>query len=110
MNTGIDICENNRIKQAIDKNNGFLTRVYSEREIIEIKKKKIYWQTASGKFAAKEAFIKASGLTKTPLASIEVLKDNENRPHIFLNGERHAAAVSISHESEYSVAMVIINE
>jgi len=110
MNAGIDICENNRIKKAIDENEGFLTRVYSKKEILEIKKKKNYWHTASGKFAAKEAFIKATGLKESPLASIEVLKDSDNRPYIWFNGERHSAVVSISHEREYSVAMVIINE
>jgi holo-[acyl-carrier protein] synthase len=110
MKAGIDICENYRIKDAIDNTNGFLQRVYSADEIKEIMKKKAYWQTAAGKFAAKEAFIKASGHTNANLSSIEILKDELNKPYIFFNGVRHSAIVSISHERKYAVAMVIINE
>lgn len=109
MKVGIDICENIRIKEAIDKNDKFLSRVYSSREIIEIRKKKCYWNTAAGKFAAKEAFIKASGFKDADLYKIEILKDENEKPYIFFNGERFSS-VSISHEREYSVAMVIINE
>jgi holo-[acyl-carrier-protein] synthase len=61
----------------------------------------------AGRFAAKEAFIKA--LRKAPLpnlSTIEVLHEKDGAPYILFKKNRYH--VSISHDGEYAVAMVII--
>ncbi|MEN9819569.1 MAG: hypothetical protein RL379_347 [Bacillota bacterium] len=61
----------------------------------------------AGRFAAKEAFIKAyRKLPIPPLMEIEVLHEDDGAPFILFKKVRHH--VSISHDGEYVVAMVII--
>lgn len=79
----------------------------------------------AGKWAAKEAFIKAWSLSllgappvlaaeEVNFADIEVLPDQWQRPHIYLRGTIgqlcpwDEANVSISHDGEYAIAMVTV--
>lgn len=52
--TGIDITEIERIKMNLECE-GFLERIYSDRELEYLKSRKFNPQTAAGMFAAKEA-------------------------------------------------------
>lgn len=64
-------------------------------------------QYLAGRFAAKEAFIKAYRIPPLPdLATIAVLADDQDIPYILFQDTRYE--VSISHDGEYAIAMVII--
>ncbi len=66
-------------------------------------------QYLAGRFAAKEAFIKAFRQVKFPaLSAIEVLSESDGAPFIVFKKKKFL--VSISHDGEYAVAMVIIEK
>jgi len=66
-------------------------------------------QYLAGRFAAKEAFIKAYRSPITPTFSeIEVLTENDGAPFILFHKQK--INLSISHDGEYAVAMVIIEK
>ncbi len=101
MHIGCDIVKNERLK---NKNNRFIEFVLTEKE------KKEYIQRGlmylCGCFAAKEAIMKALPNTKDlNFLDIEILTDN--------NGFLYCAnisniKISISYETEYTIAYVII--
>ena len=61
----------------------------------------------AGRFAGKEAFIKAYRQSPLPdLSTIEVLHREDGSP--FIQFQENTYQVSISHDGEYVIAMVII--
>lgn len=59
---GIDLCEIARIERAMEKNDGFLKKYYSDEERSYIESRgQSGAQSAAAMFAAKEAFLKAIG-------------------------------------------------
>ncbi|WP_457621658.1 holo-ACP synthase [Persephonella sp.] len=119
--TGIDIVENKRIEKALKKfGETFLRRVFTEKEIEYCKNKKIIVECLSGRFAAKEAFIKAyyqAFGSKPAYKDIEITGKQGEPAEILLHhrttGKNPSLSpenitLSISHEKKYSVAVVII--
>ncbi len=114
---GVDIVEVARVARAVE-NIAFCTRFFSERENEYFKRKNYNPETVAGNFAAKEAFSKAlgTGLSGFNLKDVEVLRNNKNAPYIALSTELERvlegarAMVSISHEKEYAIAYVVIEE
>lgn len=72
----------------------------------------------AGRFAAKEAVIKALGVQHIGFTDIEILNDEHGRPYISslarlldIIGLKSAKIhVSISHEREYAVGMAILED
>jgi holo-[acyl-carrier protein] synthase len=100
---GIDIVELKRIENVLKKHGDkFVNRILSESE------KKIYFsrknkiEFLAGRFAAKEAFIKAN--ESLPFNEIEILNDKNGKPYI---KGFESYKVSISHEKKYAVAAVV---
>ncbi len=85
---GADIIEVERIKSAIKKNSGFLTRVYTENEIKYCRKKnRGRYPSFAARFAAKEAVAKslAEGVSKNiSLNEIELANTRTGAPYIKL--------------------------
>lgn len=117
---GIDIVEVKRVAEKVMKNNGFREKVFSREEIACCEGETSKEQGYAGRFAAKEAFLKATGeglrLTHD-LHLIEVLPDSAGKPFIKLNGDLETYCiqrnwtsihVSISHIKETATAVVII--
>ena len=104
---GIDIVEVSRI-EALEQRHGehFLRRVFTDGEITYAQSKRRSSETLAGRFAAKEAFMKAFG-RRLPWREIEVLSGERGKPLIRYKGERYEG-VSISHEKAYAVAAVNI--
>ena len=103
MNIGIDIVENERLK---DKSNDFIDLVLTLQEKAEYKKRGNTY--LYGRFAAKEAIMKALPNTKElNFLDIEILTNPDGSPYVsnFSN-----IKVSISHEKNYTVAIAIITE
>src|SRR5271157_2195435 len=107
MMIGIDIVDVSRI-EALEQRHGehFLRRVFTDWEIAYAHGKRRSSETFAGRFAAKEAFMKALG-RRLPWRDIEVLSGERGRPLICYNGERYES-VSISHEKSYAVAAVTL--
>ncbi len=61
-----------------------------------------------GRYAAKEAFLKANGkgLFEISFTDIEILNDESGAPHIYYQGKEEFD-VSLSHDGDYAVAIVI---
>jgi len=119
LGTGIDIIEIERIKKAINKNNKFLERIYTEKEIEYFKQKGYKAQTIAGNFAAKEAISKAfgTGIRGFNFKDMEILRNSLGKPVAKLYNELYELSekleiteiiLSISHSKDYAVANAII--
>jgi holo-[acyl-carrier protein] synthase len=110
---GIDIVSISRIDSIYEKyKNKFLDKIFTKNEINEAIEKGHFIQSISGKFAAKEAFIKANSFKTNTinLKEIEILTDKkDNKPYVYFKNtnETKKYFLSISHEIEYAVAIVI---
>lgn len=117
---GTDIVECLRIAQMIERHGElFLTRVFTEREIQYCSSRKAATQHYAGRWAAKEAVLKAMGTGWAKGISwrdIEVCNDEGGRPSILLDGaareicERrgvHEMLISISHCRSHATAYAL---
>ena len=117
---GIDIIEVERVMEKVNRDSGFRDKVFSPGEIAYCSTKKDGGQHYAARFAAKEAFLKATGLGLTlghQLRDIEVVMDAVGKPAIQLHGSfaAHAATqrwrtihLSMSHVQASACAVVII--
>jgi|SRR5690625_2732535 len=111
---GIDIIEIQRIKRAVHKNNRFINRILTSNEqemfnTFTSEKRKL--EFLAGRFAAKEAFAKATaqGIGTLSFQHIEILSKRNGAPKMTVEGyEREEIFISISHSEQYAVAQVII--
>ena len=105
---GVDICRCSRFE---GKERRFLERIFSPEELAVSRKN----EYLASRFAAKEAFSKAlgTGIKGFSLTEITVREDELGKPYFHLEGKASALAsglsfhLSISHEEEYAVAMVV---
>jgi holo-[acyl-carrier protein] synthase len=119
---GVDIVDNKRFKNLI-KDNRFINRIYSKKEISASKKKLNKINFFSNRFAAKESFAKALGTgfrNKLNFKDIEIVNDNLGKPFYLINNKikqiikknkkiaNFELFLSISDEKDYSVAFTII--
>jgi holo-[acyl-carrier protein] synthase len=112
---GIDIVRIDRIEKLYTSyGERFLKKIFHENEIKEAMEKGHFIQSIAGKFAAKEAFIKATtSLFNQSISFLDILVlcDSNNKPTI-KNTENSVLSfpcqfhVSISHEKEYAVSVV----
>lgn len=115
---GVDIIEISRIKEAIEKNNRFLTKIFTPGEIDYYQAKGSKYETLAGNFAAKEAVAKVfgTGIRDFDWKDIEVLRDPLGRPLVKLHNNAKVVSqrnniaeihISISHCKTYAVANAI---
>ncbi len=120
IGTGIDIIDVKRFKIQYEKENiHFFEKIFTEKELSHLNKKKGYINLA-GKFSAKEAFFKALGTGKiNPFRwkDVEVLSGHRGKPALKIMGETAKYLkkfgnvkihLSISHIDEIATAIVII--
>jgi holo-[acyl-carrier protein] synthase len=114
--TGVDIIEIERmasVKPTIRTR--FLERVFTSRELTECGGLD---SSLAGRFAAKEAVVKALGTGIGPITwqEIEILRGQSGAPMLYLHGKAQKTAdhlgietwsVSISHSRTYAVAMAV---
>ena len=99
MNIGCDIVENKRFK---NKDKRFIELVLTKKEIEEYKVKGLNY--LCGRFAAKEAIMKALPITKKlNFLDFEILNDKNGKPICNLKN----VAISISHEKNYTIATAL---
>jgi len=117
---GLDIVEVERIRKDIAQyGDKFINRILSEKEIESYDKRFDKDLFLAGRFAAKEAIIKALGKFLTdrpPYTDLQVLNDNTGQPYFKLTDEillklkKTVILLSISHEKNYAAAVVVISE
>lgn len=114
---GTDIVQCQRIATMIEKHGDtFLNRVYTNREIDYCGGRKSCIQHYSGRWAAKEAILKALGTgwaRGVQWTDIEVVNDGGGKPSVNIGGEAHVLCqrmgikevlISISHCNDYATA------
>lgn len=114
---GVDLCEIERIERAIARHPTFRDRVFTPEEIAYCDSKSRPAESYAGRFAAREATIKAlGGYRGRRWLDISVTRDPTGAPAIRLDGnaKRRADAlgisavlISFSHERSNAVAFAI---
>ena len=116
---GNDIIEIERVEKAISKE-GFIAKVYTQREIENIVKRGNRTETYAGIFSAKEAVSKAigTGVREFALTDLEILNDDLGKPYVIVSDklkkiiqrkkENYQIEIAISHSKKYATAMAII--
>ena len=110
--TGIDIIEVDRIAKAIERwGENFLNHVFTDEEIVYAKKHRYPSQRFAGRFAAKEAVLKAFGKNShLNWKDISITNDEDGKPicHFSDKNFKKQILISISHTPNYAVASAII--
>ena len=124
LGIGVDIVQNSRIKKSIT-NEKSLLRIFTNDEINKSKKTKNKTAFFSKRFAAKEAFSKALGIgfrETLNFKDISITNNKNGKPSIKINNKLYNlinkkfktkkinVLLSISDESEHSIAFVILEK
>jgi holo-[acyl-carrier protein] synthase len=116
---GIDLVPVEKIAESVESE-AFRQRVFTPAEIEACRGIYNAAERYAGKFAAKEAFMKAVGRgirQEVWFSQIEVLSSETGAPYILVHGEAERALqaleaktvhVSISHTREAAIAIVIV--
>ena len=126
LSVGVDMVEVGRIRKALEDSRigrRFRDRVFTEREIRYCEKKRRgRYESYAGRFAAKEAVMKALGRgwgSKVCWLDIEILPARGGRPEITLHNRTSALAeqigirrfsLSITHTEHHGLAHVIAQD
>ena len=106
---GVDIVSVKRIEDIYKKfGEVFLHKIFLEKEIEEINKitnQKRKLEKIAGKFAAKEAVIKALKGTNMQFKNIEIISDEAGIPSCRIEGMK--VEISISHERDFAIAVAL---
>lgn len=117
---GTDLVEIERIKRSLSKGDAFKRLVFHPDEITYCDAQGRPEENYAGRFAVKEAFLKAIGTgwrNKTKLNEIVVRNDENGQPKLYIEGETRVTLgkvsdykrhISISHTDQSAVAIVIL--
>lgn len=116
---GVDITTVSRIKKSME-NPRFALFVFGEKEREMFCGQNPKYPSLAANFAAKEAFAKAlgSGVRGFGLNEVEVLRDDAGAPYFAFSGRAleivlaggYTAQVSLSHEGDTAIAMVLLEK
>ena len=122
LGIGVDLIKNKRINLLI-KNQNFIKRTFSKKEISLSKKRINKVNYFAKRFAAKESLSKSLGTgirENLNFKDIEILNDKYGKPYYLINKKINALILkrfkikkynlflSISDEKDYSIAFTII--
>lgn len=123
LGMGTDLAEVDRIEQSVKRyGNRFLERVYSDFERSYSMRKKNYAERLAGRFAAKEAGMKAIGTgwrRGVTWKDFEVVNEPGGKPTLKLSGAAAQIAermgvkrvsLSITHTAAIAMAVVILED
>ena len=121
LGTGVDLAEVGRIRDAIERyGDRFIRHIYTDAEIAYVERKANKFERYAGRFAAKEAGMKAIGTgwkRGVRWQDFEVSNLPSGRPTLRLHGEAERIAgkmgvtsisLSITHTAELGMAHVIL--
>ena len=117
---GVDLAEVDRIQGAIERHGEvFLRRIFTTREREYCERFKNKYERYAGRFAAKEAAMKALGTgwrRGVKWVDLEVVRETSGRPTLSISGEAakiaqqigvKSVALSITHTESQALAQVI---
>ena len=113
---GVDIVDIDRIKSSIEKyQDKFLSKVFNKEEQDYCNSKSNPFIHFSGRFAAKEAVMKAifcsKKLSSIGFRDILIINDKNGVPIVFIHGHPEKSInISISHTNNQAVAFAILKE
>ena len=120
---GVDIIEIERVRQAIQNNKNFLSKLFTEKEIDYFISRKMNSEVIAGNFAAKEAVSKAlgTGIRGFSFKDIEILRNELGKPEVILhngaklignklirNNNSLKIHLSISHNNSSAIAYSVL--
>ncbi len=120
---GVDIIEIERVRQSIQNNKNFLSKLFTEREIDYFISRNMNSEVIAGNFAAKEAVSKAlgTGIRGFSFKDIEILRNELGKPEVILHnganlignklvGNNNSLRVhlSISHNNSSAIAYSVL--
>ncbi|MCX7988521.1 MAG: holo-ACP synthase [Thermodesulfovibrio sp.] len=110
---GIDIVSNERIRNLYERfGEKFLRKIFTENEINYCFNYSDPIPHLAGRFAAKEAVIKALGKPEgLTLKNIEIINNKKGMPQVLLRkrlDENFNFLITISHEKTHTVAFAIL--
>jgi holo-[acyl-carrier protein] synthase len=118
---GLDLVKIDRLRGIAERWRArFLDRLYTEAERRDCMKKAAPYASLAGRFAAKEAVLKALGTGWTDGVSwhdIQVVNDRSGRPRATVSGRvktlmKRAGVttihISLSHDTDYAVAQAVL--
>lgn len=119
---GTDLIEVERVEKQLTKDHGFKERVFTPAEITYCDSKHHRAQHYAGRFAAKEAFMKALGTgwqEGVSFQDIEIVTAPNGKPELKIHGKTKEIMdskyiqnmfVSLSHLSSFAMAIVILEQ
>jgi len=116
---GSDIIEIDRIKQAMEKSDKFMDKVFSPEEQEYLASRNARPEYIAGRFAAKEAVAKAlgTGFIGFGYRDIEIVRAESGKPEVILKNKADEIAsrygnyrvqLSISHGRDSAIAFAIL--
>ena len=120
---GVYIIEIERVRQAIQNNKNFLSKLFTEREIDYFISRNMNSEVIAGNFAAKEAVSKAlgTGIRGFSFKDIEILRNELGKPEVILhnganlignklveNNNSLRVHLSISHNNSSAIAYSVL--
>jgi holo-[acyl-carrier protein] synthase len=110
---GCDVVDVSRLAAAIDRQPGFLARVFTDRELADARRGGVEpgspteRERLAARFAAKEATRKALGDLRLPFHDAEVRTGDDGAPHLHVRGAPSTLTCSLSHDGGVAMAVVI---
>jgi holo-[acyl-carrier protein] synthase len=119
IGVGVDIVEIRRIKEAVERNNNFLEKLFTDTELEYLNSRKLSPEYIAGRFAAKEAVSKAlgTGIRGFGFRDIEINRNELGKPIVVLKGKakliaeqfgKYSMHLSISHGEDSAVAYAVM--
>jgi len=116
---GVDIVEIRRIKDILERNDKFLEKIFTTKEIEYLKARNLRPEYVAGRFAAKEAVSKALGTGFRGFNFRDIIIESTilGKPIVTLEGEAKnisnkngdtAIHLSISHGCDSAIAYAIL--
>jgi len=106
MRVGTDIVHVPRLARQIEElGQDFLARVFTPQELTACAGSV---QRLAARWAAKEAAIKALGWELQDVALTDIEVTGQGRPHIVVHPNADVLDVSMSHDGEYAMAVVVV--
>lgn len=89
LSIGIDVIDIDRFEGVLERKPRFLQRYFHQEELDSLKTRKNFARHLAGRFAAKEAIVKAmgTGFSGFSLKEIVVLNDKSGKPLVRLEGK-----------------------
>ena len=121
LGTGVDLAEVRRIREAVERyGERFVNRIFTDAEIAYVERKANKYERYAGRFAAKEAGMKAIGTGKSAgvlWRDIEVVRGRGGPPQLEFHGaaRRHfdrlgatKALITITHTAQLAIVHVML--